>query len=128
MGIPAANIDEAIANAAFNVHDTSVDAAKSLLTQLDVWVASMFPAAGLVGNDNDRGVRTVRDWFAATLLARREVVAEGAGNTDTTILSESPVSDALTRSLWAVKFATIDGNIAAGVEANVVTAFNTAWA
>jgi hypothetical protein len=125
----AANIDEAIQYAPQNVADISRNPGLTLLNRLDDWTGTMFSPGALVGNDDLRGVRTVRDWYGPTLLARQTVVSEDDPDllTGSTLIGESQVIDVLVRTLWAVKYATINGDIAAGVEANVVLAYNAAW-
>ena len=138
----AIDIDQAIEFSARNVADISALAGTELLDRLDQWIAAMFPPGAIVGaatptEEPRRPVRTVADWDGPTLLAREVVVAETppalthrealVAVTGYTINSESAVTDTLSRTLWAVKYATINGDIAAGVEANVVAAYNAAW-
>lgn len=125
----AANIDEAIAEAAEKIAAASLSGAVSLFDQWELWIAGVFSeATGIFPPSvNTPNRRAVRDWVAAHVLARAVVEGEGTGNTDTTSVSVAACADACARVLSAVKFAVINGEAEASQETDMVTLFNSVW-
>lgn len=129
----AANINEAIQFAATDIAEVSYvnPPARSLLVQMNAWIAGMFSeATGIfkpsINDDKSPGQRPVTDWFGQHLIAKSKI--EGAAVGAAGVVGTSAVIDAVVRVLSAVKFATVAGNITAGQQTAVVTLYNTVWA
>ena len=130
----AADIDEAIDFCDNNVADVAYGdpppATQSLLTQFDAWVAGMFSeATGIFvpsANQTSPNQRSVTNWYAQHVLARSEI--EGPAIGDASIMGVAGVINAVSRVLWAVKYATINSKITAAQETAVVALYNTVWA
>lgn len=137
MGTPAATIDDAIDLADNNVAFVSygnpvgpVAPTESLLTQMNLWIAGMFLSSSIFPpNENqthDPGQRSVTDWYAQHLIAVLEIEGPGVGAAG--VVGTSAVINAVSRVLWAVKFATTNGEITAAQQTAVVNLYNTVWA
>lgn len=133
MGTPAANIDEAIDFADNNIAEVAYGAAgtptESLLTQFDLWIAGMFATTGIFvpsANETSPLQRAVTNWYPQHVLARAEI--EGPAVGDASIMGVAAVINAVSRVLWAVKYATINSKITAAQQTAVVNLYNTVWA
>lgn len=138
MGTPAADIDQAITFADNNIAEVSYGVAsptapptESLYVQMNLWIVGMFSeATGIFPPSEDAtrdpGQRAVTDWYAQHLIAVDEIEGTAVGASGA--LGTAAVINAVSRALWAVKFATINGDITAPQQTAVVTLFNTVWA
>lgn len=120
----AADIDEAIAFAAENV----IGKEATLTAAFASWIViftDQLPAPGPPFDPSNLDQRSVRDWYGPNLIVQREIDLTDFG---TRLLSVSKSIDVVSRTLFAVKFATIGVRITAGQESSVVTQYNTAWA
>jgi hypothetical protein len=141
----ALTIDEAIAFASDNIANLSYGNVFSLYTRFQSWITGMFSEATGIYKPSANpaqaapaGPRVVTDWLANHLMAQQLIegplAGQGLGSFSynnnpgwSGVIGTSAVSDAVTRVLSAVKFATINSQITAGQQTATVALFNLTW-
>lgn len=121
----ANNIDEAIAECAGDILAKGLNPGDNLTAILTAWINDLFNVnGGIFPMEDFVNERTVRDWSAGSELAR--VSIEEPGNVATQ-QSIAAVIDPVFRTLNAVKFATIRGDITQVQEDATVAAYQNRW-
>jgi hypothetical protein len=115
----AGNIDEAIQFTRQNVWTAHIGAAENLRARSDTWNTTVFA----IFTDSD-AERVVRDWYPISERQANRITSGAATSTDD---NADEMTDVVYRTLLAVRFGVIDGNITAAQQTLVVAAFNTAW-
>ena len=120
----AADIDEAIGLAGFNIGAVSDAVNQSLLDQFDIWQAQAFAP---FASSSSAKTRTVGNWLSATALVRVAIAEQGAGFLDTDSYAAGQATEVVTRALWAAKTARALNYITVAQRDAVLAAYNAAW-
>ena len=112
----AATIDEAIDDCIVDI-PAVLDA--SVVTRMGTWVSGVFGNSGIFANADTFNIRQVRNWYYPSLFAQGETTNDFNG--------KNIAVDIVTRVLFAVKYAEINGYITTAQRDATVTAYNTAW-
>jgi hypothetical protein len=117
--MPAANIDEAIADVVTNV----IIKAPVMATALSLWLVIFGPTISNPFDENKPGQRTVRDWQVPTRRAFGEIPDTGVSPD---WLTEEIIS-IVNATLEAVRAANAAGRISQAQEDDTVAQYNIAW-
>lgn len=121
----ANNIDQAIAECSDDILAKGLNPGDNLTSLLTSWISSLFSiSTGIFPREESINQRTVRDWSAGSEIARSKIEETGNVATEQSIAN---VIDPVFRTLNAVKFATIRGDITQQQEDDVVTAYQNTW-
>lgn len=129
---PAANIDQAIQFAEFDIAAQAYAAVESTYTNMVAWIAGIFSeATGIFPPSADppqsgvMGQRVITDWLAQSLMARDAIESQAIGGAGP--VGVSAVINVVVRVLYAVKFAVVNGQATAGQQTAVVALYNVVW-
>lgn len=130
---PAANIDQAIQFAEFDIAAQAYAGVESTYTNMLAWIAGIFsqatgifpPSADPPASSQNMGQRVVTDWLGQSLIARDAIEGQGVGGAS--VLGVAAVVNVVVRVLYAVKFAFINGQATAGQQTAVVALYNLVW-